>query len=479
MVYGDNGSTCTPNTGATANANQFVKAADVALRKGACLYKTWGKYGEGGQGQRQGGQDQGQGRTNGWDSRHYRQIINVLYLGGTSSANGASEGRKELTGEYILKGYLLEFVLAASNTGPVTWTFKKGTEEVGTFHNGSGWSDYGTTIAKGDDTVIYWRSDTGGQINDVYTVTATYMQDGQQVTTSRTLKSRSMAPDNPDLRDYFNEDVDMLQRVMIQICFLDKGRLDSWEIGKYRDNNTGSYYHSTVLETYSKIADEIENLGFFACGASETPATRDALKTTTYDGAKKDILWDCFGEIMAAGRYGEITSTTLGGNYDTTITAKIQATGVDNKFRSNDVDVTPLLAIKYIIKHESKNRHSYERNHGGSNLYWNSISVGNGKPAADGHNWTDYGLGFMKVQRYNVVLRNTNLNLYKYGDNIEAGCKAFKNAYDDARTAHPAWGPKWTLFDAYGRYNGAGDSYATKVFNDSNIALPDPNDKSD
>jgi hypothetical protein len=365
----------------------------------------------------------GGGGGNHWAVREGELGLTIEYLGGKDAANGSLEENRKLLGDYLLKGYILKCTCLGAGTNGVTWTFKKGATEVGTFHASNAWTSYASTVTKPNTATVYWRSDydSGGNINDVYTIEATY---GTPPTTvQRTLKSRSLSPTNQYVRDRFNEDSDMLQRAMIQVFFLDKGRLSRYFKGKYTANIPGqgdSLYISSLprnISFWSAIADEVENLGYFAL---------EGAKTTTLALWHVTGLWNEFDRILSAGNIGGVTNAHA--QYANWRNAAITAASLT---MPTGFARTSAQYVDGVVTLESSGKHSYIRI---DPLAVNNVQVGENAVGSPLHTYTDDGLGFMKVQPYN---RGT-CNLYKPDDNLLRGAQILSGHMTGAPGAFPA-----------------------------------------
>jgi len=217
----------------------------------------------------------GKGKPKKWHWSAKAGRIKIEYIGGTHPTDATKEDYKSLGDEYVMRGYMLKITCPKVKTGTdVTWTIKKGETEVGTYHQAGAWANYKTALpTKPKSQTIYWRSPyTGGTIDDAYTISASFTTpEGKPVTLTREIRSRKLDWENADHRDKFNEDTDMVQRAMIQVLYLDKGRLDSYRIGKY-DRNAQGFYHSSCewreVRNWSPIADEVWNFDKFALNAT-------------------------------------------------------------------------------------------------------------------------------------------------------------------------------------------------------------------
>lgn len=430
-VYGDKGQLAKVHKVTAKQINEKVLALETLAREGATLYKAWGTYTKAGGAGGGGGAALPQ-----WDARYLRQTLPIYYIGGTDSTDGTQEGEKELAGDHILKGYILKCVCPGVPQGTqVTWTFKKGTETVGTFHEGYAWSNYSTKLDNPPTgATIYWRSPVSGNITDAYTVEATYTpQGGQPVTVSRTLTSRTLAPNNGDVRDFFCEDVDMLQRALIQVFFLDKGRLDRYAIGKYRDHSRSEYLYRSSLPgrqvpLWSAVADEVWNFDKFALNH----AGSYTLALPQVQG-----LWNELSLILGAGDIGAVTTTHA--QYGNWRNAAITAA---NLSLPQGFPKTAAQYLDGLVTVESTGKHSDDRH---APLAINSIRVGEASGGTPKHTWTDDGLGFMKVQPYNRGTRN----LYKPDENLLQGTQLLAGHVNGA----PGTNPSEKAWRAYVKYN--------------------------
>lgn len=323
-----------------------------------------------------------------------------------------SEGYETLDDQYIMKGYMLKLSTPPIQAGTdVTWSIKKGAQEVGTYHDSGAWTAYNSPLQNKPTTpTVYWRSDTAGAIDDTYTITATYRPQGAAAdkTISRQVKSRLLDPAVAEHRNQFNEDADMAQRAMIQIFYLDKGRLEFYRIGKY-DTGTAGFYRSSrtiTVKAWSPIADEVDNFDWFALGHFADHSTE--LKLRVVQG-----IWTQFSEILQAGAMGQINANDP--NYNNWLTAAAGSLPQPPGFPRTNVQI-----LNAQQKKESPRPgtpwHSWARF---DPLAVSSVDIGQALKKDPDHTYTDGGLGFGKVQPYNKGTRN----LYKPDENMlrEAG----------------------------------------------------------
>lgn len=334
-------------------------------------------------------------------------VIFIDYIGGTSASNGTAEDWKELESEYILKGYMLRFSVPAIQLGtPVQWqVLKNDANPAGTYYADGRWASYSTPLnSTPTDEEVYWRSDTDGAIDDTYTVVATWTRpDGTNAVGYRTLLSRQLDPSDTNLADHFHEDVDMLQRAMIQVFFLNKGRLTSYRIGQYDRGDVNSprgphgFYVSDRtaprIPLWSTIADEIWNFDKFVLNDNNPQyiATLPIVQG----------IWAQFSLILAAPLPNAITNADP--NYTDWINAAVQNSGyaVPGQLAS------PQNALKEQVVQEGKT-HSYAPSVplAVSNVQVGENALGSG---AAKHVYTDDGIGFGKIQPPNARGQNIYL----------------------------------------------------------------------
>jgi len=347
--------------------------------------------------------------ANGTESRdrvHYTVVdIEIAYLGGTDETDGLQEETQPLDHIVFLKGYLLEMTAQIPGTAEeeVAWMITKGEngESVGTFHPGGEWTDYDDVLDDPPpDRTVFWRSDLGAPLAETYSIEARV---GDDRFARRTIRTRALDPGNAAHRDRFNPDVDMLQRAMIQIFALDKGRLSSYEIGLYRENGPAGqksserFYRSSLTRNrpfWSKIAEEVENLGLFA--ASPRGRSKELslpLHVTT--------MWEMFDLILAAGEMEAITTKTEG--FDVWLANAAPSFTVPSGFARPSEDV--ILAIFRQEDEREAARHSFDRF---DPLAVSSVRVGEA-PGSAGHTFTDFGIGFGAIQPFNRGGRNIYL----------------------------------------------------------------------
>jgi len=298
-----------------------------------------------------------------WSAKAGR--IKIEYIGGTDQTDGTKEDYKSLGGDYIMRGYMLKMTCPQpkENTD-VTWTIKKGESEVGTYHQGGTWADYQTALeAKPKTQTIYWRSPyTGGAIDDAYSISASFTTpEGKDATLTREIRSRELDPDNADHRDNFNEDTDMAQRAMIQMLYLDKGRLDNYRIGKYDKNAQGFYHSSRTAGNWSTIADEVYNFD---------RAARDQASPSYKLGSNQvKAIWDQYQLIMNAGVMASaVDKMSLGEDtYNQMVAKAVNDSGLDfpNPYAESQL-------LDALFFRESSRRHSKDIH---APLYWNSVLI--------------------------------------------------------------------------------------------------------
>jgi len=352
--------------------------------------------------------------------------IKMEYVGGTRANDGKVERYKPLNGEYFMKGYMLRVSIPSHYVKPgtdVDWMFEKSDSAVGDFYAQGTWVDYGSQPLGTTPTTarVYWRSDwiADGAIDDEYEITAAYTDvNDNDITVTRTIKSRRLLRTNAAHRDRFNEDVDMVQRALIQVFGLAKGDLVEYQIGQYQDNSTGYYRYGSRSRTFSKVADEVWNFDHFVINTPKGDSSYD-LESRHVDG-----IWKQFALILQAGNLGVINSADP--SYDNWITNAAE-----------DANLTmpanfPKSATDLLKAHQQKEdgrqtpRHSLAVR---PPLAINSVRVGWVTRAA-GNTYTDWGLGFGAIQPYNT--RQDAPNLYRPIDNTYTHAMIMKDNVDGA-----------------------------------------------
>lgn len=403
--------------------------------------------------------------------------IAIEYIGGTSETNGLLEAYKPLEQDYIMKGYMLKITAPPIQPGTtVEWSIKKGAVEAGTYHQTGAWTAYNTPLQnRPTSRTIFWRSDADGSITDSYLISAKYTPPGSPnpVTVTRTVQSRLLDPTVPALRDNFNEDTDMVQRAMIQVFFIDKGRLRSYRIGKY-DRGAQGYYESSYprnVPQWSPIADEVENFDQFALNNSNHSTT---LRLTVVKG-----IWEQFALILAKPLPSAVTDQHP--DFNQWLTDAVNGSGISVPA---GFPRTPEEVLTFQIKKENNGKHSGDRF---DPLAVSSVLVGENYAGSGAtlHTYTDDGIGFAKIQPYN---RGT-LNIFGPPENILRQGQMMKVNIDGTQGL---FGVNERVWRAYVRYNAGsyfqnltaaqlrtgtstqqrGAKYADAIFNAMGIPLP-------
>lgn len=387
---------------------------------------------------------------------------------------------------------------------PISHSLKEGTNVTwnapgGTFYQGGTWADYApdrVCATTPTDQTVYWRSNPEGAIDATYTVTATFTPaTGTHDITlpAKELKSRSLNPDNADHRDKFCEDVDMLQRAVIQIFGLDKGSLDQYERGLYRKNgypdihdNTSDqrYYHSSRPRAYpkwSKIADEVENID------------RWVLRTDNYSNVigQRHIkaIWGELGLIFDAGTMGEIVISLANPDHVRWLREASARVNLDNVNEVKGCKITGQQLLIAISRAEGDRRHSFP--------LWvpysiSNVSIGEQKTGTGDktHSLTDWGIGACKIQPFNRFKKENNVadfNVYKPDENLYCSAallkkwcgqvpKQYTGPYTRLwRAAHRYKQGDWGGIGAPSTLTGNGATYANKVFGFLALAVPTDN----
>lgn len=299
----------------------------------------------------------------------------------------------------------------------------------------------------------------------------------KRVTLKKSIESRELNPDDADLRDNLNNDVDMLQRAMIQVFGLDKGRLSNYQIGQYQDNRGNQFYQRTPPNSpWSKIADEVWNFDKFVLN-TRRPSYNCNLRVV-------QGIWEQFGLILAAGNIGSVNRNHP--NFDQWMTNAVNNSGlmVPQGFPGTAKDV-----IDGIIKNEDGRdnpRHSFPRFNplAVSSVRVGEVRTGQGTPRD--HTYTDWGIGFGAVQPYNAGGRNLYLpeqNLTRVGEWIHGLIRSVPRAVTGAkaRVWHAAFAYNQGSMQANRtpanlRNAGSdGAAYADGVFDFMGINPPDLN----
>ena len=328
-----------------------------------------------------------------WSAKMGR--IKIEYIGGTDPTDGTEEGYEILGGDYVMRGYMLRITSPEPKASTdVTWTVKKGVAEVGTYHQGGAWADYhpdNELPTKPKTQTIYWRSPyTGGAIDDAYTISASFTTpEEKSATLTRKIRSRELDWENADHSGKFNEDTDMAQRAMIQVLYLDKGRLDSYRIGKYDRNAPGFYHSSRTNGNWSSIAEEVWN--FDRAARSQASPSYNL----GYDQVK--AIWDQYQLIVDATRMEEeITKGELGEEtYNQMVTKAVNDSGLDFPDPYAETQLLDALFFR-----ESTWRHCFNTH---DSLYWNSVLISDDFSGTGGaHDYTFGALSWGQCLPSNV-----------------------------------------------------------------------------
>lgn len=430
-------------------------------------------------------ESQSESQTPSSSSESAGEIV-IKYIAGYDSGDALKEHEEAFTSddEYFMKGYMLAFESPPIKAGTsVTWNVKQGGIEKGTYHPTGAWTDYFNTVTpKPSSQKVYWRSDYSATENlaQTYTISCTYTPpEGDQRTVTRDLKSRELDPDSATVRDNANTDTKMVQRAIIQVFGLDKGRLDSWQVGKYQKNGgSPPYYHSTTGgggagRNWSKIADEVWNFDRYVIHT--TSGTSYNLKARQING-----IWSQFELILAAGNIGEVRLNGVN------VASSISGAGLTppSGFPKTAADI-----VSAICKHEGNSSNPYHSYVKFSPLAINNVRVGENAlgDGADKHSFTDWGIGFAAIQPYN----SGGKNLYKPADNLFR-CAQFFQGILSAQIPSVATGAKAKVWYGCYIYNQGsvpsnssplalrnqgtdGAAYADDVFNRMGVALPNAN----
>jgi hypothetical protein len=374
--------------------------------------------------------------------------IQVDYIGGVDPTDATKEDWQPMEKtDFYMKGYMLRFTApdAKPNT-PYQWSVTKvgGAAEVGTCYSLGGWSNYvpgaqlTVPIGNWDNPVLYWRSDLGGSIDDAYVVAVMYTDPatGARVVTSWQLQSRLLDPTDAKAANNFNEDADMAQRAMIQIFGLNKGGLVSYRIGQYDKGSINGWYTNNraapKTQLWSAIADEVSNFDKFALG---TAAPSEKLELRTVQG-----IWNQFDQILSAPLPKRVDDTNAA--FAGWVGAAVTAGGLASPATATKTAAQILAAL---AKHESGGGiHSYDL---AAPLAASSVQVGENTAgvSADRHVYTDFGIGFVKVQPYNA----NGKNLYDPAQNLTRGAEIFQARLSSPSNLETGNNAIWIAYYAY------------------------------
>lgn len=357
--------------------------------------------------------------------------------------------------DYYLPGYMLRLSVPPIKDGTaVSWSIKRNGQAVGTYHNGIEWIEYIDPTGPTDERTIHWRSDSDlTSLNLTFTVEATYTDPENNLKTLyATVSSKPINADNQSLKTSYNSHVDMLARALIQAHYLDKGRLTQWERGRYLKNEevAGSpvYYINDSSQTWSRLADETKNFGIFAASA---------VRSDTYNLLPLDLkrLWEEVENSLQSPYNTQVDVNHP--QFNTWVNDAItewsynhpQAIGGLTDGSGNPVSAAQVISA-HIMK-ESSGTHCFNLSTAPA-LSTTSVKIGE-PSAADGHHFTDGGLGFLQIQPYNAV--NAQKNLYLPSDNINLSTKLMTGLV--TQPTNPASGSgdvRARLWWALARYNG-------------------------
>ncbi|MBN2685739.1 MAG: hypothetical protein JXR40_10705, partial [Pontiellaceae bacterium] len=345
--------------------------------------------------------------------------------------------------------------VASNITSEVEWEVSIGENTNGTYHAGIAWTNYLSRLAAAPEAnSVCWRAGWRDITMPVeYEITSTFTPPGtsSELTTTRIIKSRSLDATDEALRDHFNEDVDMLQRAMIQVFYLDKGRLDSYRIGRYDKGSTAGFYHSSLSSRterdWSSIADEAWNFNKFSLNTA-TDTAICPVTSSTIEG-----IWYEFDLILRAEDGVAELSGSITTNHTLFASWQAPVTNVLSGIIPVE-DVTPVELMNALIEQESEGTHSYVRHDPLA-----VCSIGIGEAINNGHVYTDGGIGFCKVQPYN----RGNRNLYQPSGNMIRSAQIIDANIEGVDTEEPnATTPERQLWYAVFKYNnGSYGGYRT------------------
>ena len=202
----------------------------------------------------------------------------------------------------------------------------------------------------------------------------------------------------------------MLQRLMIQDFFLDKGRLTDYRIGEYDDAAANGYYTAANFHgaAYAPVADEVWNFDKFTLGSANP--------SLNLDDRALHGMWTQFNLIAAVSLPSKVSIASA--DYQTWLDNAVQnLTLAPPGLVSGALAITNQQVLSALVATESS-IHSFALS---SPLTFSSVSVGE-QPSADrSHYYTDDGIGFCQVQPYN----SNGLNLYDPQSNLTRGAQLF------------------------------------------------------
>ncbi len=345
---------------------------------------------------------------------------------------------------YFLKGYILKLSSPPIRTNTqVQWKITDDRNgPIGQYSNDNSWTEYSSgptnpsaarcTTTPPTTRTIYWRSNIDGEIGQSYDLQCAYMpidagMNDKPSTITRTLMSREIKYDMGRTKEP-NADVDMLQRLMTQLFFLNKGQLSDYVIGQYLTIDDVTYTASKkvngrarMVPNWSPKADEVKNFQQFAMNIHPPDGNLDI------DTIR--AMWGQLNLILRAPN-GAIDNTDL--RYAGWASAAVTAAqlsvpnGLNINLNSNQngmAQVTAQQVFDQLVVQEG-GTHSIAITHP---LAVCSVQVG--EAVAGRHTYTDDGLGFCKVQPYNSVIANVE-NLFLPDQNLIAGARILEQCMD-------------------------------------------------
>lgn len=342
---------------------------------------------------------------------------------------------------------MLKFEIPNAPDGAkITWKVTKNDQSTaaGRFYQGGEWRDYQRPRNNPPEaTEAYWRSEVDDDAQDVYYVSAMVKVGTQpsKMAGPKPIRTRVINYDSAIAMAY-HSDVDMLQRAMIQVFYIAKGKLKEFAIGCYAAGSDTYYRLTTTNNYFSPIAEEVDNFQQFTLnwnGKQGRPLHSKNAVVGFISG-----LWAEYNLIAAAGTFQAITATSP--NYNSWITAAISSAPltVPADFTTQTGKTSNDL-LKAQVRKEGENRHSYALS---APLAYNNVTIGWNRargPGTDFHAFTDGGLGFTKVQPYN----RDAFNLYVAQSNLTRGAQFLNGRISNAYTTQGAVVQVWFGLYAY------------------------------
>jgi hypothetical protein len=206
------------------------------------------------------------------------------------------------------------------------------------------------------------------------------------------------------------------------------------------------------VQHWSAIADEVDNFDHFALGHFQANSHSESLRLATLQG-----MWDEFDRIYSTPLQG-VDTTNESYNFWVDVAA-ILITPPEG------ATVTAAAILRALVQHESGGTHSYDLS---DPLGSNSVQVGTNKAGvgASLHQFTDWGIGFAKVQPFN----RSTFNLYAPDENLLRGAEIFNIQLSSASNHEAGDARIWLAYYAYNTGGFGGGTVASARLADAGWA---------